>query len=219
LLKRVFLYLFCFLFIYGNAQTRKRTFRQRELGFFAGASYYIGDINPRGHFFTSRPAGGIFFRYSTTYRYAFRFGFNYGQIRGNDADSKEADQRERNLNFKSNIYELNATSEFNFVEYRIGNDRYRFTLFVFAGMSAYYFNPLSNVGGSYEPLREKRTEDQGKTYPKFQVSIGRKMGTWHRMGPPKNVYRLFRRYKRKIPCLCGNRSSGKQFSNSRKHER
>jgi hypothetical protein len=159
--KKTFLYLFCFLFVSGIAQTRKRTFHQKELGFFGGASYYIGDINPRGHFFNSHPAAGIFFRYSTTYRYAFRFGFNYGEISGNDAKSKEPDQRERNLNFKSQLYELNAIAEFNFVDYRIGHDRYRFTMFVFAGMGAFYFNPQASVNGGYESLREHRTEGQG----------------------------------------------------------
>jgi hypothetical protein len=171
LLKKAFLYLLFSLAISGIAQTRKRTFAQRELGFYGGASYYIGDINPRGHFLASHPAGGIFFRYAKSYRYAFRFGFNYGQISGNDADSKEPDQRERNLNFKTNIYELNGTAEFNFVEYRIGNDRYKFTLFVFAGFAGFYFNPQANINGQYVPLREQRTEGEEKPYPRFQVSI------------------------------------------------
>lgn len=183
MLKRVVLYLFCFLFIPGIAQIRKRNFHQRELGFLGGASYYIGDINPRGHFLYSRPAAGIFFRYTPNYRYAFRFGFNYGQIYGNDSDSKEADQLERNLNFKSNIYEVSSIAEFNFVEYRIGHDRYRFTMFVFAGLGAYYFNPKANLGGGvYEPLREHRTEDQGKSYPKFQISIPFGVGLKWNMG-------------------------------------
>jgi hypothetical protein len=54
LLKKTFLYLFLVLSAAGIAQSQKRNFRQRELGFFGGASYYIGDINPRGHFMDSR---------------------------------------------------------------------------------------------------------------------------------------------------------------------
>lgn len=171
MLKRASLYLFCLLSISGIAQIKKRTFAQRELGFFGGASYYIGDINPRGHFKASSPAAGIFFRYAKSYRYAFRIGFNYGQISGSDAASGEPDQVERNLDFKSQIYELNGTAEFNFVEYRIGHDRYKFTMFVFAGFAGFYFNPKANVDGTYEPLRNLHTEDQPKAYPKFQVSI------------------------------------------------
>ncbi|WP_317899236.1 DUF6089 family protein [Aurantibacillus circumpalustris] len=169
MLKRGLLYLFCFLFVSGISQIKKRTFAQRELGFFGGGSYYIGDINPRGHFKASHPALGIFFRYAKSYRYAFRFGFNYGQISGNDATSSEPDQIERNLNFKSQLYELNATAEFNFVEYRIGHDRYKFTMFVFAGVAGFYFNSQANINGTEVSLRDNLTE--GKAYPKFQLSI------------------------------------------------
>jgi hypothetical protein len=171
LLKRAFLYLFCFLFFSGLAQSRKRNYIQRELGFFAGGSYYIGDINPRHHFLASHPAAGIFFRYTTNYRYAFRFGFNYGQLSGSDAKSGEADQLERNLSFRTKLYEVNATAEFNFVEYRIGHDKYRFTMFVFAGLAGFYFNPQTSINGTDVALRENHTEGQGKSYPKFQMSI------------------------------------------------
>lgn len=189
LLKRVLLYFFCFLTIAGTAQIRrsiakikKRTFAQRELGFFGGASYYIGDINPRGHFKASSPAFGIFYRNALSYRYAFRIGFNYGQISGSDAASGEPDQIERNLDFKSRILELNATAEFNFVEYRIGNDRYKFTMFVFAGLAGFYFNPKANVDGTFVPLRELNTEDQTKSYRKIQLSIPFGVGIKWNMG-------------------------------------
>ena len=128
MLKRAFSYLLCLLVLGSAAQTKKRNFRQREIGIFGGASYYLGDLNPRGHFLFSKPAVGAFFRYTTHYRYAFRFGFNYGSIAGNDAKSNEPDQLERNLKFTSKIYDLHAIAEFNFVDYRIGNDKHRFTI-------------------------------------------------------------------------------------------
>lgn len=151
------------------AQGRLRNFRQRELGFFGGASYYLGDINPRAHFFNSHVAAGIFFRYTTNYRYAFKFGFNYGTVSASDAKSSEADQIERNLSFRSRLYELSSVAEFNFVEYRIGHDKHRFTMYIFAGLAGFYFNPKSNVGGDYESLRSYKTE--GKSYPNFQLSV------------------------------------------------
>ncbi len=168
LLKRPLLYCLCLLFcLSGVAQSKKRNFRQRELGFFGGASYYIGDINPRGHFRASHPAGGVFFRYTTNYRFSFRFGFNAGQISGDDAKSDESDQRERNLSFKSPIYDLHSIAEFNFVEYRIGHDKYKFTMFVFAGLGGFYFNPAGSNGS----LRDQRSEGQNESYPRFQMSI------------------------------------------------
>ncbi len=153
------------------AQSRKRSFRQKEIGFFGGAAYYIGDLNPRGHFLFSSPAAGLYLRLTNHYRYAFRFGFNYGQIYGDDSKSKEADQQERNISFKSKVYELSSLAEFNFVDYRIGHDRHRFTMFLFAGLGAYFFDPQSNIGNGYQSLRNIHTEGQSKSYAKYQISV------------------------------------------------
>lgn len=171
MLKKALLYLFCGLALTSIAQSRKRTFRQREIGFLAGGSYYIGDLNPRNHFKATHPAAGLFFRYTTNYRYAFRFGFNYGSISGDDSKSSEPDQVERNLKFRSKLYELSAIAEFNFVEYRIGNDKHPFTLFIFAGLAGFYFNPEANIGNGYQSLPGEKTEGQGSSYPKMQISI------------------------------------------------
>lgn len=171
LLKRAFLYLFCLLSFVSLAQTRKRNFHQRELGILLGGSYYIGDINERIHFKNSHPAFGAFFRFTPNYRYAFRFGLNYGKVSASDANSNNENQLERNLSFYSNLYEASALAEFNFVEYRIGHDRYRFTLFVFAGLAGFYFNPMANNGDGEIALREAHSENQPKAYPKYQISI------------------------------------------------
>jgi hypothetical protein len=169
--KKLLIFILCLLELGLFAQSRKRTFRQRELGFFGGASYYIGDVNTRRHILESHPAGGVYFRYTTNYRYAFRFGASYGIISGNDATSGEPDQVERNVNFRSTITEAHALAEFNFVEYRISHDRYRFTFFVFAGLAGFHFDPKSNLGSGYEPVRSRHTEGQSKAYPQYQVSV------------------------------------------------
>jgi hypothetical protein len=172
------------------AQTRRRNFRQGELGFYGGGSYYIGDINTRTHFANSHPAGGIFFRYSSNYRFAFRFGLNAGEISASDAKSGEPDQIERNLSFSSKIYELHSIAEFNFVEYRIGHSRYKFTLFIFGGFGMFYFDPQGS-NGSY--LRDQHSEGQTSSYPRVQMSIpfglglkwniGKKVGLGIEWGP------------------------------------
>jgi hypothetical protein len=183
----------CSLLLQG--QTRKRTFRQKELGFYGGASYYLGDINPRRHFMANHPAGGIFFRYTTNYRYAFRFGFDYGKISGSDAASGEPDQIERNVNFQASIYELHALAEFNFVDYRIGHERHRFTMFVFAGLDGNYANPTSDVGQGYKKGQSVVIESTGRHYKPYQIgvpfgigikfNIGDKAGLGFEWGPRK----------------------------------
>ncbi len=155
-----------------NAQGKKRVGYQHEIGLFIGGSYYLGDLNPRQHFYMTRPAFGAFYRYAWDYRGAIRFGFNWGQIEGDDAQSENKDQIERNLNFKSNIQEFYGIAEFNFYDYRIGNNKHFFTLFIFAGLAGFHFNPLGNLGGnSWQELRPLRTEGQSKKYPLWQISI------------------------------------------------
>lgn len=153
------------------AQTRKRNFRQKEIGLFGGASYYIGDINPRKHFIPSHPAVGAFFRYTTNYRYAFRFGVNFGTVSASDSRSKEPDQLERNLSFRSRIYDAHAIAEFNFVDYRIGNDKHWFTMFIFAGLGGCYMNPQMSINGSYVNLSTLKTEGQKRSYSSYQLTI------------------------------------------------
>lgn len=154
-----------------DAQGQKRNFRQKELGFFGGGVYYLGDLNPRGHFSFTHPGLGVFFRYTTNYRYAFKFGLSYGTVSADDKKSSEADQQERNLNFRSRIYETHALAEFNFVDYRIGHERHRFTMYLFAGLGAFYFNPQADIGGGYEALRQYRTEGQSKAYRRLQINV------------------------------------------------
>lgn len=153
------------------SQSRQRNFIQREIGFFGGASYYLGDINPRIHFLDSRPAMGVFFRYENSYRYAFRLNLTYGSLRGSDAKSYEEDQLERNLSFRTNIFEFSSVAEFNFVEYRIGHDKHRFTMYLFAGLGVFYFNPKADIGNGYEALRNYKTEGEAKKYPRIQPNI------------------------------------------------
>lgn len=178
-----------------EGQTRRRTFRQREIGFFGGASYYLGDINPRRHFMANHPAFGAYFRYTTNYRYAWRFGVNYGRVSAADAASGEADQIERGASFQSPVYEGHALAEFNFVEYRIGHDRHRFTMFVFAGLGVSYTSPVSDIGRGYAEGQGAMVENGRGRYSKYQMcvpfgvgikfNVGEKTGIGFEWGPRK----------------------------------
>lgn len=168
------LYSFLALILFYNsgfAQTKKRNFNQHEVGIFIGGSYYIGDLNPRKQFNLARPAGGIFYRYTPNYRYAFRGGINFGTIMGDDSQSEDPDQLQRNLNFKSNITEFHAIAEFNFLEYRISNDKYKFTTFLFLGASVFRFNPQAQMGNFWVNLQPLKTEGQKSGYRLTQFSI------------------------------------------------
>ncbi len=163
-LKLVYILLFLVTFS-AFGQYKKLNFRQRELGILLGGSYYIGDINRFKHFAFSQPAAGIYFRFTPHYRYAFRFGFNYGRITASDSRSTNADQLLRNANFRSDIYEAHVLSEFNFVEYRIGHNKHYFTMFIFAGLAGFHHNPQANIGRGWQEGQPLHTEGQKKGYP------------------------------------------------------
>jgi len=168
------------------SQTKKRNFRQHEVGIFIGGAYYIGDLNPRKQFALTQPAAGAFYRFTPNYRYAFRGGIYWGNIMGDDSQTDDPDQLQRNLNFKSRIIEFNAIAEFNFLEYRISNDKYKFTTFLFLGIDVYNFRPRGQVGNNWIDLQPLRTEGQSKAYKLTQVSIpfgiGAKMNVSKQVG-------------------------------------
>lgn len=178
-----------------NSQTKKRNFRQHEVGVLIGGAYYIGDLNPSKHFNLTQPAFGVFYRFTPNYRYAFRGGFNFGNIVGDDSQSENADQLQRNLNFKSRIIEFNVVSEFNFLEYRISNDKYKFTSYLFLGLDVFSFNPRGGLDNNWYDLQPLRTEGQSKKYKLVQVGIpfgigvkmnvSKKVGIGFEWGPRK----------------------------------
>ncbi|MFL5754446.1 MAG: DUF6089 family protein [Bacteroidia bacterium] len=164
----------------GNFAQRNdhKQFISHDVGVFIGGSYYIGDLNPRRHFFQTQPAGGVFYRYNYNYRLAFRGGFNIGSVVGDDSQSSDDDQLERNLNFKSKVQEFHALAEFNFVEYSIGHNKFIFSPYVFLGISVFHFDPMANMGNQWVDLRRMSTEGQKtsqnpgqKQYKLIQPSI------------------------------------------------
>lgn len=153
--------------------------RSSELGLFLGANYYIGDLNPLGHFnqFT-KPAGGVVFRYNFNERLAARGNLYYGSIEGDDSFSNSASQQQRNLSFNSKIIELSSQLEFNFLNYLIGDDNKLFSPYIFAGLAGFKFNPKANINGSWVELQPLGTEGQGlnngatkRKYKRTQISI------------------------------------------------
>jgi hypothetical protein len=177
--KHLFIFFFCLngLFVFGQGNNHK-DFYSHDIGIFLGGSYYIGDLNPRGHFALSQPAFGAFYRFNYNYRFSFRGGFNYGQVMADDSQSDNVDQLERNFNFKSKIYEGYVISEFNFIEYKIGHNKYFFTPYVYLGIAGFYYNPQGSIDNNWVNLRKLSTEGQKtsqnpgqKQYSLFQPSI------------------------------------------------
>lgn len=148
-----------------------------ELGILLGGSYYIGDLNRFGHFKGTQPAGSLFYRYNINSRVTFRANLSYGSVVGDDAWSKEPEMVNRNLNFRSDIFEFGAGVEFHYMPFQMGNKRYRGTAYFLAELALFRMNPKTMHNGEWVYLQPLGTEGQGSSlnskghYSLFQMSI------------------------------------------------
>ena len=127
---------------------------------FAGISNYQGDL--QGKRFTlsqSHPAIGLGVSYDLSNKFIIRTGFTYGKVEGNDKRNAGAKGIEfRNLNFKSNITELQMGLEYNLFDLSYRD----ISPYAFAGVAVYHFNPYtSDVAGNKVFLKPLSTEGQG----------------------------------------------------------
>lgn len=176
--KQLFILSIGLLIVLTSSAQRKK--RSAEVGVFLGGSYYIGEINPTAHLnqFT-KPAGGFVFRYNMNSRLSARLNFLAGRIEGHDSFSSSEAALQRNLNFKSPINELSLQLEFNFFDYAIGNEKRKFSPYLFLGIAGFKFNPQGQLAnGAWVALQPLGTEGQGleggaskKKYKLIQLSI------------------------------------------------
>ncbi|MCH2224379.1 MAG: DUF6089 family protein [Crocinitomicaceae bacterium] len=171
------LVLFTLLFstlAYGQRQTNKS---RSELGFIAGGSYYLGDLNQFAQFRNTHLSGGLIYRYNIHSRTAFRTTFSYGKVSADDADSKIELNKSRGLSFESSIWELAAGVEFNYFPFQIGHRRYKGTGYLFAELAMFRMNPKTEYNGDLTELQPLGTEGQGTSlsskarYGRFQMSM------------------------------------------------
>lgn len=131
-----------------------------EVGGGVGVAYYFGDLNT--NFRLNKPglSGTAFARYDFNPRINVKLGLGYGHISADDADSENIFEKNRNLNFHSNIYEFTSQFEFNFFKYIHGSRDEFYTPYLFGGFTVFNFNPQTELDGTTYNLREYGTEGQ-----------------------------------------------------------
>ena len=169
--------LFTSLFL-AFAAFAQRGMRSSEFGLFLGCSYYLGELNPNGHFNSlTQPAGGVVYRYNFNPRFSIKGNLLFGNVMGDDSRSGVPSQITRNYSFKSPITELGAELEFNFLPFTTGDPKTPFTPYVFGGAAVFKFNPQGQIGNTWYALQPLGTEGQGtpltndKKYKLIQMSL------------------------------------------------
>ena len=158
------------------------------LGDLGGANYIgSGPFSIRDFDVQSiKPSFQIGYYYRISQFFASRNAFSYFWLSGNDALTKELYRQNRNLNFRSPVYDLSSAFEFVFEYKRKGHHYYlkgingwkniRYSSYLYAGVAFSYFRSQGKINGSWYALRPLCTEGEGlvstrKKYSPLQFSI------------------------------------------------
>ena len=147
--------------------------RGLELGFWLGTSQYFGDLQTELTIADPGLAGGINARYNFDERISVKASLNHARVGGDDADSPNTFERQRNLSFKSGIWDASLHGEFNFLPYIHGSSDEWFTPYLLAGVSIFAYSPKAELEGVSFNLRDFGTEGQaiGEEYSRFSRSF------------------------------------------------
>ncbi len=174
-----------------------------------GASNFLGDLgglNKVGTHYSyadlelvlTRPTGSFGYRYRLNKRFASRTDFSYLLIGGNDKLTKEPFRMNRNLHFKSNVFELATNIEMSLSFDRHGNryhikktmmrryKAYSSYYYIFVGVGGFYYNPKAQYGGNWYALQPLSTEGQGlpggaRKYKRVSISIPMGIGARYKI--------------------------------------
>lgn len=135
-----------------------------DFGIGIGSTVYWGDLNTPGVGDNLRQNGGFSGQGFARYRFSNNFGLNanllFGSMKGNDANSNLEWQQLRNLNFQTTVVELSVSGEYYFIPKFFDGD-FLFTPYLTAGLSAFYFDPRTELNGITYKLQPLGTEGQG----------------------------------------------------------
>ncbi|MFQ5448624.1 MAG: DUF6089 family protein [Saprospiraceae bacterium] len=149
-----------------------------EVGGFFGISGYSGELQVgQVDLLEIHPAFGAHLTYRPSRTLAMKFSLMKGKISGDDANYPTIEfRRNRNLSFRSKVYEASMLLELNFLNFGTA-DSPRASTFLFSGVSGFYFNPQAYYQNQWVDLQPLGTEGQGihqvgpGRYNRFQLAI------------------------------------------------
>lgn len=149
----------------GFASVHAQTyFTSTEIGISGGGSQYFGDLNDRYGFKTINPAYGLYARKHLNQYISLRMGAYYTKVDYSDKLNLDLYQRQRNLDFTSDIIEASFQAEFNFFRFVTGDPYHRFTPFLTMGLGGFLYDPYTTYNGNKYYLRPLGTEGQNAGY-------------------------------------------------------
>lgn len=158
-MKNRVLLLFAVLLLLKNDAESQRLSMRAGLG----VSSYYGDLI-QGYPLLNQtsPSFTLGAAYDITEQLKARVQFSYLRVRADDKNNKREDFKDRNLNFRSGVFETSFLAEYDI----LNKEEYFIVPYVFGGFGLFTYNPTTvDINGNKVNLRDARTEGQG--YPAF----------------------------------------------------
>jgi Domain of unknown function (DUF6089) len=154
---------------------------RNEWGIGMGVSNFLGELGGRNQigspfvwdleFSQTKPALNISHKYFLRERISWCNALTYGVLSGNDNLTTEPFRHNRNLQFRSDIFEFSSVLQYHFYKEQLGHiydlrgvkgvKSKRIGFYIFAGIGGFYFNPKAQVNNGYVALKPLHTEGQG----------------------------------------------------------
>jgi hypothetical protein len=159
--------------------------RKEFFGGFGGA-LYRGDLGGLSNdvvdnflagqeFSILRPAAHVGLRYFLSSNFSLRGNLSYARLYGSDENAEAVYRRNRNLNFRTNVFEASLMAEIHLTKEKVlhrhglrgarGKAGLSLGTYLFAGFGAFYFDPqgfydIPGVGSGWAFLQPLGTEGQ-----------------------------------------------------------
>jgi len=186
--------MFFFMFLPGLLMAQQWKKQKREIIFGIGAANFLGDLGGADgigtyflrdlEFSQTKPHVQAGFRYRFTPTISAKAAFSYARVAGSDRLTSEPARRNRDLEFRSDIWEVSAQFEYALIEEHIkgryirGKTKFPVNIYLFGGIGFLHFNPKSRINfqGDWIPLQPLGTEGQGldggaKKYIRYTMCI------------------------------------------------
>lgn len=145
--------------------------KSSEIGFGVGFSTYLGDLKSEDYSYRMPSfAHGFSYRQNWNPFFSSKAFLNVCRIHGDDKNDSDPTHRSRNLNFRSDIWEIGYQAEYNVLPFDAFNPsrnenrrHFNFTPYFCAGLTLFHFNPKTYYQGSYVALQPLNTEGQNST--------------------------------------------------------
>lgn len=150
-----------FLLMIFSAMAALPLFAQvHEVGAWGGIAHYFGDLNVNTSPVYARPSAGVYYRYNIKQRGAWRSNLGWGWLEFRDDATKVERNLQRNLSFRTQVFEVSTGIEFYFLKFDKTKKGKWFTPYLGVGAGIFFFNPQAEFNGRWIDLQPLGTEGQ-----------------------------------------------------------